>query len=173
MDVSLYLYRDSKADRREEEKYNVMFFDTPEGEKSLVKVITNVLMGRELETPLPMHLVLRSFDIEGADLPVYSISDHFFAMCDGTDGVVSMFDGAYANTFDGDTFDSDYMRIEGILDGNLNVTLKGGQPIWPEWTGENTAEDIAGNKYVKVDGEWYNEDEVAEPEPLPDDAAAA
>ena len=40
-------------------------------------------------------------------------------------------------------------------------------------TGENTAEDIAGNKYVKVDGEWYNEDEVAEPEPLPDDAAAA
>ena len=173
VDVSLYLYRDSKADRREEEKYNVMFFDTPEGEKSLVKVITNVLMGRELETPLPMHLVLRSFDIEGADLPVYSISGHYFAMCDGTDGQVSMFDNFYYNTFDGDAFDSDYIRIEGIMDGDLNVTVKEGQSLWPEWTGENTAEDIAGNKYVKVDGEWYNEDEVAEPEPLPDDAAAA
>ena len=172
MDVSLYIYRDSKADRMEEEKYNMMFFDTPEGEKSLVKVITNVLMGRKLETPLPMHVVLRSFDIEGADLPVYSISGHYFAMCDGTDGKVGMFDDFYTNTFDGDVFDSDYIRIEGIADGDLDVTVKEGQPIWPEWTGENTAEDIAGNKYVKVDGEWYNEDEVAEPEPLPDDAAA-
>ena len=173
VDVSLYMYRDSKADRMEEEKYNVMFFDTPEGEKSLVKVITNVLMGRKLETPLPMHLVLRAFEILGADLPVYSISGHYFAMCDGTDGKVGMFDDFYTNTFDGDVFDSDYIRIEGIVDGDLNVTVKEGQPLWPEWTGENTAEDIAGNKYVKVDGEWYNEDEVAEPEPLPDDAAAA
>ena len=137
-----------------------------------MKVITNVLMGRKLETPLPMHLVLRAFEILGADLPVYSISGHYFAMCDGTDGQVSMFDNFYTNTFDGDAFDSDYIRIEGIMDGDLNVTVKEGQPIWPEWTGENTAEDIAGNKYVKVDGEWYNEDEVAEPEPLPDDAAA-
>ena len=32
VDVSLYIYRDSRSDRLEIEKYNVMFFDTPEDE---------------------------------------------------------------------------------------------------------------------------------------------
>ena len=169
VDVSLYLYRDSKSDRMEVEKYNCMFFDTPEGEKSLVKVVTDVLMDRKLEMPRSLKIVLRGFDIAGADWPVYSLTDHFFAMCDGTDGQVSMFDGFYTNTFDGDTFDSDYIRIEGIVDGNLNVTIKEGQSIWPEWTGENTAEDIAGNHYTRVDGVWYNAEEA----PLPEDAAVA
>ena len=100
------------------------------------------------------------------------VTDHFFAMCDGMDGEVSMFDGFYTNTFDGDTFDSDYIRIEGILDGDLNITVKEGQSIWPEWTGENTAEDIAGNRYGQVGGEWYPEEEAPETT-LPEDAAAA
>ena len=156
----------------EEEKYNCMFFDTPEGEKSLVKIVSNVLMGRELEMPMPLRVVLRGFTLEGADLPVYSMTDHFFAMCDGTKGGVSMFDGSYTNTFDGDTFESDYIRIKGIVDGELNVTVKEGQAIWPEWTGENTAEDIAGNGYVRVENEWHPEAE-APAEPLPEDAQAA
>ena len=173
VDVSLYLYRDSKADRMEIEKYNAMFFDTPEGEKSLVKVITDVLMERELEMPKSMNIVLRAYDIEGSDFPVYSLTDHFFALCDGTDGGVSMFDGFYTNTFDGDTFDSDYIRIEGIVDGDLNVTVKQGQNIWPEWTDKDAASDIAGNDYARVDGEWYPADEAPRPEALPDDAADA
>ena len=83
-----------------------------------------------------------------------------------------MFDGFYTNTFDGDTFDSDYIRIEGIVDGDLNVTIKEGQPIWPEWTGEDTATDIAGNEYVRVDGEWYPAEEAPEQE-IPENAVAA
>ena len=157
----------------EEEKYNCMFFDTPEGEKSLVKVVTDVVDGRDIETPKALRIVLRGFDIDGVDLPVYSLTDHFFAMCDGTDGTVSAFDGAYVNTFDGNTFDSEYIRIEGIVDGDLNVTIKEGQPIWSEWTGEDSAEDIGGRKYERVDGVWYNEGEAPEPQPLPEDAAAA
>ena len=67
-------------------------------------------------------------------------------MCDGSNGRVSMLGGFYNNTFDGDTFDSGYIRIEGIEDGNLNVTVRKGQPIWAEQTGENEAEDIAGSE---------------------------
>ncbi len=172
VDMSLYLYRDGDSDRMEIEKYDVMFFDTPEGEKSLVKVITNLATNDALEVPLPMRIVLRGHYLEGADWPIYSLTDHYFAMCDGTDGKVDMFDGFYTNTFDGDTFDSDYIRIEGIVDGDLNVTVKEDQPIWPEWTGENIAEDIAGNGYVRVENEWYPEAE-APIEPLPEDAVAA
>ena len=172
VDVSLYLYRDSRFDRMEEEKYNCMFFDTPEGEKSLVKLVTGVLMERDMETPLPLRIVLRGFYLEGADWPVYSLTDHVFAMCDGTDGQVGMFDGFYRNTFDGDTFDSDYIKIEGIVDGDLNVTVKEGQSIWPEWTGENSAVDIAGNGYARVENEWHPEAQ-ASTGPLPEDAAAA
>ena len=171
VDVSLYLYRDSKSDRSEVEKYNCMFFDTPEGEKSLVKVVTDVLMGSVLEMPRSLEIVLRGFEIAGADFPAYSLTDHFFAMCDGTDGGVSMFDGFYTNTFDGDIFDSGYIRIEGIVDGNLNVILKEGQPIWPEWTGEDTAADIAGNEYVCAEDGWYPAEEAPEQE-LPENTAA-
>ena len=33
--------------------------------------------------------------------------------------------------------------------------MKKDQPIWPEWTGENTAEDIGGRKYVRdEEGHW-------------------
>ena len=167
VDVSLYLYRDSGADRREEEKYNCMFFDTSAGEKSLVKVITEVLMDRQLVMPLSMRIVLRGYDMAGADWPVYSLTDHFFALCDGTDGQVSMFDEFYQNTFDGDTFESDYIRIEGVMDGDMNVTIKEDQPIWPEWTGEDAATDIEGNDYVYRDGVWYPA------EPLSYDDAAA
>ena len=171
VDVSLYLYRDRDSDRLEIEKYNVMFFDTPEGEKSLVKVITNLTTGGEMEVPLPMHIVLRGTHIDGTDWPAYSLSDHWFAMCDGSDGRANMFDGFYTNTFDGDTFDSNYIRIEGIADGNLKLTVRKGQSIWTEWTGENEAENIAGEKYIRVENEWYPEAE-APTGPLPEDAAA-
>ena len=173
VDVSLYLYRDSKADRMEIEKYNAMFFDTPEGEKSLVKVVTDVLMERELEMPKSLNIVLRAWEIEGADFPVYSLTDHFFALCDGTDGGVSMFDGFYTNTFDGDTFDSDYIHIEGIVDGDLNVTVKQGQNIWPEWTDEDAASDIAGNDYARLDGVWGPETEAPQADELPEESAKA
>ena len=176
VDVSLYLFRDSKSDRMEVEKYNIMFFDTPAGEKSLVKFITDVLEARTLEMPKPLRVILRGFDLPGADYPAYSLTDHFFAMCDATDGEVSMFDGFYNATFDGDVFDSDYTRIEGILDGDLTITIKQDQPIWPEWIGENIAEDLQGNRYVRVDGVWYPEEDAPVEEAgeeLPENAQAA
>jgi len=49
----------------------------------------------------------------------------------------------------------DYIRIEGVVDGDLNVTVKQGQPIWPEWTGENSAADIQGDSYIRVGEDWY------------------
>jgi hypothetical protein len=52
-------------------------------------------------------------------------------LMDGTDGEVSLFDGFYTAGFDGDVFESDYTRLEGIRDGDLQVTLKKDQPIWP------------------------------------------
>ena len=165
VDVSLCIYRDSKSDRRSEEKYNVMFFDTPAGEKSLVKVITDGLEGRELEMPRPFRIVLRGRDVGGADLPVYSLSDHFFAMNDGTDGEVSMFGGFYTAAFDGDVFESDYIRIEGILDNDLQITVKEGQLVWPEWAGEDAAEDIQENRYLRTENEWT--DENGEPAGIP------
>ena len=176
VDVSLYIFRDSMADRMEVEKYNIMFFDTPAGEKSLVKFITDVLEDRTLEMPKPLRVVLRGFDLPGADYPAYSLTDHFFAMCDATDGAVSMFDGGYEAVFDGNTYESDYTKIEGIMDGNLNVTIKQGQPIWPEWIDENIAEDLQGNRYVRVDGVWYPEEDAPTDEAgeeLPEDAQAA
>ena len=134
VDVSLYMYRDSKSDRMGVEKYNVMFFDTPKGEDSLVKAVTNVLAGRELELPMSLKIVLRGRYMEGADKPVYTLADNAFVLCDGTDGAVDV-QGKYTASFDGDVFESNYTRIEGIRDGSLSVTIKENQPVWPEWTG--------------------------------------
>ncbi len=53
-------------------------------------------------------------------------------MSDGTDGEVSLFDGEYTASFDADVFESDYLRIEGIREDHLVVTIKKNQPIWEE-----------------------------------------
>ncbi len=155
--VSLYLYRDSKSDRREEEKYNVLFFDTPAGGDSVVKVVTDVLMGRTLEMPRPMRFTLRPRSVDGSPWPAYTVSHRLLVLADGTHGNISMFDGFYLATFDGDVFESDYTRIEGIASGNLSVILKKDQPVWPQWTGKDTAEDLDGERYILSDGQWARE----------------
>jgi hypothetical protein len=134
--------------------YNMMFFDTPEGEHSQVLVISNVLMGRELETPKSLSMTLRAFAIRNAEHPAYAINNHFYVLCDGTKGSVDLFDGSYQATFDGDTFESRYLRIEGIRNSDPQVTLKAGQTVWPERTGENRAEDAEGRTYALINGEW-------------------
>ena len=149
-----------------EEKYNVMFFDTPAGEKSLVKVITDVLEDRELDLPKTLRVVLRPIAIEGIELPAYSLTDHYFVMCDGTGGRVSLFDGFYTNTFDGQTFESDYLKIEGVMDGNLKVTVKQDQTVWPEKTNDTHAVDLNETHYELVNGVWQ------EPEADPEAVAA-
>jgi hypothetical protein len=131
-EVSLYIWRDGERDRAGEEKYNVMFYDTPAGEKSRVKVITHALDGREPELQSALQIVLRSSEVSGADLPAYSLAGHCFVMNDGTDGKVSVFDDEYTASFNGDVFESNYIRIEGIRENNLNVTIWKGQPVWEE-----------------------------------------
>ena len=157
VDVSVYFYRDSRSDRMGIERYNVVFFDTAEGDESLAVLVTDLPEEREMDMPMALEIVLRGFNLS-ADLPAYSLTGHFFVMLDGSDGFVSVFDGFYEASSDGDTFESDYTRIEGIREGKPEVTIKAGQAIWPEWTGEDTAEDIAGNRFVAVDGVWFSAD---------------
>ena len=165
VDLSMYLFRDSESDRREEEKYNLFWFDTfKEGiteDLSLVKVLTNVVGGR-LEMPRPIRVVLRAYTMPGIDLPVYSLTDHLFVLCDGTKGIVSLFDDAYHATFDGDVFDSEYTRVEGISTGDLVVTIKKDQPVWPEWIDEGEAQDIGGKKYYLTENQWTEENAAPE-----------
>ena len=162
IEVSLYLFRDSSADRLGVEKYNMMFFDTAEGKHSVIKVITDVLEGRTLEVPKPMRIVLRQFSLADSELPVFSMSGSYIVMMDGTKGSVNLFDGLYQNTFDGDTFESDYIVVKGIADGDLTITLKQDQPVWPEWTGETEAIAIGGEHFVCVDGLWITEALISE-----------
>jgi len=160
VDVSLYVYRDADADRKETVKYDVMFFDTPEGEHSVIKILTGPVGEIDLAIPQALKVVLRKGSIEGTSMPTYSLSGNRFVMLDGTKGSASLFDGDYQITFDGDVFNSDYLRISGISTGDLNVMMKKDQAIWPEWTSESTATDIQGVDYVYVEEEnqWYYED---------------
>ena len=157
---SMYMYRDSDSDMNGEEKYHCMLFDTPAGQKSIIKVVTNILEDRDIILPLAIRITLRSFTLEGADLPAYSLGDHILAMSDGTDGTVSLLGGFYEAVFDGDIFESDYVRIEKIREGKPVVTLRKNQGIWAEPEGENKASDIAGNEYVCINGVWYSVEEA-------------
>ncbi len=174
IDVSLYLFRDSQSDRAEVEKYNLLFFDTPEGKESVVKVVADVLDNRTLEMPKPMRIALRKLTFSGAELPAFSLGGSYIVMLDGTKGTASLFDGLYQNTFDGDVFESDYVLIDGIASGDVNVTLKQNQPVWPEWTGENDAVTVGGDSFIRVDGQWRTEAEApVAPAPTPYGAKAA
>ena len=105
-----------------------------------------------------MQIVLRAFPIKGTDQPAYSMSDSALVLTDRGDGVIRALDGTYSAFYDENTFDSPYTKVEGVARGDLFVTIKAGQPVWPEWTSENTAETIDGTKFVLTDGVWYEED---------------
>ncbi len=131
VDVSLWLFRDSNSDRKGLEVYNALFFDTPAGTPSKVVVSTDVVNGKSLEIPRPLRIVLRTFWLGASgNMPACSILDHFYTVQYAEDGIISAFDGAYRAELDDDIFESDYTRIEGLLDGNLNITIKAGQPVW-------------------------------------------
>ena len=70
------------------------------------------------------------------------------------DGTISVMGGAYTATFDGSVFESDYTRVEGCDTGDLVVTIKANQPIWPEWDTDQTAHDIEGGKFRLTNDGW-------------------
>ncbi len=172
VDVSVYMFRDARADMREEEQYDLLFFDTPEGQQSIVKLVTDLMDGTELASPRPLRIVLRAFNVNGAALNAYSLNDHFYVLLDGSKGGASLAD-LYRNTFDGDTFESDYIRVEGIASGDVSVTMKKDQPIWPEFTGRDDAEDLNGANYTRVGEAWYPAGQAPVPTPMPEEMRAA
>ncbi len=162
VDLSMMVYRDSKSDRRGEIRYNIMLYETgEENVASKFEVITDVLMGRELYTPAKLNVILRAVDVQGADAKGYLIGGDLFALDNGVDGVVNVMNGGYTATFDGDVFESEYTRIEGCSTGDLVITVKKDQPIWPEWDTEKTAHDIGDKNYELTDDGWVD---VTEPE---------
>ena len=160
VDVSLYIYRDAAADILEEEKYNVFYFDTPEGEMSLVKLVTNTMEKRLMIMPRSLQIVLRPFPVKGMDMPAFSMNDVALILTERRNNTASALDGFYKAYYDENTFDSPYTRVEGIQDGDLSVTIKKGQPIWPERTGSDSAEALDGTIYLLIDGVWYEESEA-------------
>ena len=159
VDVSLYIYRDAKADRKEEELYNVFFYDTPEGEMSLLKVITNTI-GEEMQIPRSLQIRLRRFRVKDSAETAFCLNDQVMILCREENGKASALDGFYTATFTDDSFESKYILVIGLADGNLVVIVKKSQPVWGEWTGENTAETIDGTCYTLIDGIWYEVNKV-------------
>ena len=154
---SLMIYRDHESDQAGIEKYNCLFFDTPAGERAVVRVITDVLSGHRLFTPCGLSVVLRVFWVEGAELPAFSINDHLYVLTDGTRGHIELFGGLYTVNYDGATYDSDYTRIEGLDTDDPKVILKAGQPTWPEYTSKEEAVSLNGEKWVFDGTEWVEE----------------
>ena len=159
VDVSLYIYRDAKADRNEEELYDVFFFDTPAGEMSLVKVFTNT-PGTEMQIPRSLQIKLRKFRVKKSEETAFSLYDQLLIFSSVENGNVRALGGFYTAKIDNDRFESRYVLITGLIDGNLVVIVKKGQPIWAEWTGEDTAETIDGTCYKLIDGIWYEVEKV-------------
>lgn len=91
-------------------------------------------------------------------LALISIRGVLFAWLDASDGAVDLLDGQYTATNSDTTFDSPYTRIEGNGTGALQVIVKGGQPIWPEWLSDTAAGDLQGNRYELREGNWVRID---------------
>ena len=159
--VSLFVFRNKEADRMGEVQYDVMFRDLSEEEDRAMLNAHTLVPGPDvqLEIPAALAIVLRDFSpfFEGADWPVYKVSDELFFMNDVTDGTGLLFAPDYTVYFDGATFDSTLTKIEGIDTGDCIVTVKSDQPVWAEWDTQNTAHDIGGRSYVLNDDGWEEE----------------
>ena len=156
---SVVLYRDAEYDRRGEVCYNLMCYDLDEDDDYANLTVSTDLPGNDnLEMPASMKLRLRKISVDFTDEPVYSAAGCLYMLNRLVDGKASLFDGYYNVTFDGNTFDSGFTRIEGVNTGNPVVTLTHDQPIWIEKNGEDRATDIANNAYILTEGEWRLEE---------------
>ena len=95
---------------------------------------------------------------QGSDMPAYSLYNCALVLSERKNGRATALNGFYTAAYDENTFDSPYVRIEGISDGEMTVTLKKGQPAWPLRTGTDTAETVDGKRFTLTDGEWIEED---------------
>jgi hypothetical protein len=159
IDVSLFIYCDAKADRMEEKQYDVFFFDTPEGEMSLVKVFTET-PGVEMLIPRFLQIKLRKFRVKDSGETAFCLYDQVLILSREEDGKASALNGFYTATITDDTFESAYLKITGLSDGNVIVIVKKDQPVWPEWVDDDTAEAIDGTCYKLIDGIWYETNRV-------------
>ena len=121
---------------------------------SLVKVITNT-PGEEMQLPRSLQIGLRTFRIKDSEETAFSLQDQVLILCTEENGMASALNGFYKATFSENTFESAYVQILGLDDGQLIVIVKKGQPVWPELTGEDTAETIDGVCYRMINGIWY------------------
>ena len=121
-----------------------------------------------MSTPISFQLALGGVEVHADQADRQAVASELLVGAQVDDLLGSLFStvlllcpaiaGLPVSAADGDTFESDYTRIEGIREGKPEVTIKAGQAIWPEWTGEDTAENIAGNRFVAVDGVWFSAD---------------
>jgi len=65
-------------------------------------------------------------------------------------------DGVYQATVRDDTFESGYIVITNLSSGNPQITIKGGQDIWPEDNGNGTATTLDKKEYKQDGDSWYN-----------------
>ena len=143
----------------EEVQYDVFFFDTAEGEMSLVKVFTET-PGVEMLIPRFLQIKLRKFRVKDSGETAFCLYDQVLILSREEDGKASVLNGFYTATITDDTFESAYLKITGLSDGNVIVIVKKDQPVWPEWVDDDTAEAIDGTCYKLIDGIWYETNRV-------------
>ena len=78
------------------------------------------------------------------------MNNHLYVLSDGTQGMVSLFDGMYLAIFNDDTFDSPYTRVEDIAIGEQETIPKANQPVWIEHSSPNKAVDDSGSTYFHL-----------------------
>ena len=124
-----------------------------------MKVITNTI-GEEMQIPRSLQIKLRRFRVKDSAETAFCLYDQVLILCTEENGKAGALDGFYTAAFDSSGFESAYVRVTYLDDGSLVVIVKKDQPVWGEWTGEDTAETIDGTCYKLIDGNWYEVDYV-------------
>ena len=113
-----------------------------------------------MQIPRTLQIKLRKFRIKDSGETAFSLYDQLLILSEEENGNASALGGFYTAKFDDDRFESRYVLITGLSDGNLVVIIKKDQPAWAERTGEDTAETPDGTCYRLIDSIWYEESQV-------------
>ena len=113
-----------------------------------------------MQIPRSLKIRLRRFRVKDSAETAFCLNDQVMILCTEENGKASALDGFYTATMNNDSFESKYVLIMGLADGDLVVIVKKNQPVWGEWTGEDTAETIDGTCYTLIDGIWYEVNKV-------------
>ena len=130
VEMSVILYRDNELDSDHETAYNFVLVEKDDKDAHMY-VVTDTLTYDLLETSYSLNIKLKNIELVGVDYRVVKVNNIYYLLT-GDEQTVTLGDDVYTRVYDGNSFESNYIKIDNTNSYSYTTTIKKGQPVFKE-----------------------------------------